>query len=239
MQNFAFTFRAFLVLAIVSSNLNAFSPGPKEAGVAFTGAMLENPRQHAEELIKCFSYLEIDSFVSQENAEGMLLLANAYASQYICNKESYAFDKELYRVKSIDIVFTKYPYHKKDWLTNYYDLLAWRLMELFAIDSTLNSADIEWRLVLQTKGKTAVAAKELFHGIAITLEPIQVLTEELPPTTGNLENSIPSGIQNGGFLMKEDRDPQYFRSPQAAEPIPGKVLRRNMDPKKLKCPTWR
>jgi hypothetical protein len=205
----------------------------------FDGNLLENPRGYSEELLKLFSYLETDSFAMPENMSEAIVLANGYASPIISDRKSYNFDKDLFKVKRIDIVFTKYPLHKKDWLTNYYDLLAWRLKELFAIDSTLNKADIEWGLVLQVQGKTAAAAKGLFHGIVITLEPLETLTDELPPADSVREGKLPAGIENGGFIMKEDRNPTYFRSPQTAEPIPGKVLRRNMDPKKLKCPTWR
>jgi hypothetical protein len=239
MKNLLITKILFLLLFLAGSSFHGISSDLETVGERFASDILENPRMYSEELLMLFSSLETDSFAIPQNGSEAIVLANGYASPVISNRESYNFDKNLFKVKHIDIVFTKYPLHKKDWLTNYYDLLAWRLNELFAIDSTLNNADIEWGLVLQIQGKTAAAAKELFHGIVITLEPLETLTDELPPADSNRESTRPSGIENGGFIMKEDRDPRYFRSPQAAEPIPGKVLRRNMDPKKLKCPTWR
>ncbi len=220
--------------------MDAFCQPPEaEADIKeyFENELLENPRIHAEQLIAKFAYAEIDSFQLPANDSLVIMLHNGYAQADIANANDFYFDTTLYRVKHVDIVYTRYPYHKKDWLTHYDDLLSWRLQELFALDSTLNNSDISWGLLAQTRGTTARAAKDLFHGIVLHLEPL-IANALSPPATEVPVNTPPTGIKNGGFIMREDRHPDYFRSPINFEPEPGKVLRRNMDPKKLKCPTW-
>lgn len=199
--------------------------------------LLENPRIYARQLLDHFAYAEIDSFQLSPHDSLVIVLHNGYAQADIANANNVAFDTTKYRVKHIDVVYTRYPYHKKDWLTHYDDLLSWRLKELFSLDSTLNNPDIGWGLLAQTSGKTAMAAKNLFHGIVLHLEPLMV-DANVPPDDESPLKKPGVGIENGGFIMREDRNPDYFRSPINFEPEPGKVLKRNMDPKKLRCPTW-
>ncbi len=214
-------------------------PPLAEAGTKdhFGKVLLENPRVHAEQMIAKFAYAEIDSFPLAANDSLVILLHNGYAKAELANANAFYFDTTQYRVKQVDIVYTRYPYHKEDWLTHYDDLLSWRLQALFALDSTLNSPEIGWGLLAQTRGTTARTAKNLFHGIVLHLEPLIVDAME-PPADDLPVGSPPRGIKNGGFILREDRHPDYFRSPVNFEPEPGKVLRRNMDPKKLRCPTW-
>lgn len=211
------------------------SPEPEKQ---FPDSILSDPRLYGHEIVNKFQYSELETF-SKPNDSLTLVLKNGYASAIITHKDSISYPKENYRVKTIKLVYTKYPFSKEDWLTNYYDLLAWRLQELFRIDSTLNNTDIEWELIAQTSCKTASQAKEYFHGIVLDLEPIEVIAEDIPNEIEIPETKEAEGIPNGGFLFKEERNPDYYRSRLEFTPEPGKELRRNMDPKKLKCPTWR
>jgi len=211
------------------------SPEPEKQ---FPNSILSDPRLYGHEIVNKFQYSESDTFITPNDSLS-LVLKNGYASANIIHQDSISYPKENYRVKTIKLVYTKYPFYKEDWLTNYYDLLAWRLQELFRLDSTLNNKDIEWELVAQTSCKTASDAKEYFHGIVLYLEPTGVIAEDIPRELETPETKDPEGIPNGGFLFKEERNPDYYRSRLEFTPEPGKELRRNMDPKKLKCPTWR
>jgi hypothetical protein len=86
---------------------------------------------------------------------------------------------------SVDIVFTKYPLKREDWITNYYELLANRLKAIFAMDKTLNSNHVSWRLVMQTACKNESEAKSLFHGVVITYQqevPSEFSRIDIPET---------------------------------------------------------
>jgi hypothetical protein len=199
---------------------------------------MSSPRLYGHEIVNKFHYSESDRFKIPDDSLS-LVLYNGYASAIISNQDSVSFPKEKYRVTTIKLIYTNYPISKDEWLTNYYDLLSWRLQELFCLDSMLNSAAIEWELIAQTGCKTACQAKEYFHGIVLYLEPIEIIAEEIPTEIEIPETKETEGIPNGGFLFREERNPDYYRSRLEFTPEPGKELRRNMDPKKLKCPTWR
>jgi hypothetical protein len=206
-----------------------------EKQVAFTQKQLGNPRLHHEEIINRFRYTETGTFILPADSLHIVLF-NSYARARISNPESLIVDHDQYRVKKIQVVFTKYPFDKNKWLTNYYDLLGWRLTELFQLDGHLNDHDIDFEMVLQTDCTTASLARGFFHGIVVELEPVAVVSEN-PPTEHPVRVNQPP-IENGGSLIP-DRIPDYFRSPYQFEPEPGRPLRRQMDPKKLKCPSWR
>lgn len=204
----------------------------------FDAKLLDNPREKAGMLLNKFSYTETDVFAKPSDSM-TIALENGYARAPIINAEKYDYDAEQFRVSKVDIVFTRYPYNKRDWLTNYYDLLAWRLKALFELDGLLNDPSIEWGLVLQTSGITAPLAKELYHGIVLYLEPLESHPDPEIPTADIPERTQPTPIENQGFLFSEPRNPEMFRSIYRFEPEPGTEPRRNMEPSKLKCPRWR
>ncbi len=204
----------------------------------FGNDLLDNPREKSGRLLNKFSYTETDVFVKPSDSM-TIVLENGYARAPVINAKDYDYDSAQYRVNKVEIVFTRYPYNKRDWLTNYYDLLAWRLKALFELDGFLNDSYIEWGLVLQTAGKTAPRAKELFHGIVLYLEPIELHPDPEIPVADIPERTQPTPIENQGFLFSEPRNPEMFRSRYRFEPEPGTEPRRNMEPSKLKCPRWR
>jgi hypothetical protein len=95
---------------------------------------------------------------------GTKLLQMDYASYFIQNPEVWKNESHLKTIYQVDIIFTKYPFHKKDWITNYDSLLSHRIKAICALEPTINPSKIKWNLVLQTNCKTEAEAKNLFHG---------------------------------------------------------------------------
>lgn len=133
----------------------------------FSKDILDHPQKYSQEFEKLFNYNEIKIY-DQDDHPTSVILENGYTKSKIINPEKWKPYDDKIVITQIDIIFTKYPHDKEFWRTNYYDLLAARVNELINLDSTLNSADFEWNLVLQTEPNTEPEAKNLFHGIAIT-----------------------------------------------------------------------
>lgn len=204
--------------------------------VYFPSELLQHPRDFLFDFPGMFHYKEISVF-KDNPSENEVVLENGYAEFVIGNPGEIKFDRSSWAVAKVDVVFTKYPLHKEQWRTNYYDLLAWRLKALFELDPSLNNPSIEWGLILQTAATNEPDAKKLFHGIVLHLEPIaytvETTEEEYEPSQREF-----TPIENGGFLFREQRNPDMFRSRYNFEPTPGREPRRNMDPSDLKCPRW-
>jgi hypothetical protein len=135
-------------------------------GKKFTKNILEKPNDNKVIFEKSFNYKEIYKFKKDTTINNAVILANSYARYQISNAKEWKFNPAR-KVKRVDIVYTKYPFNKEDWLTNYYELLANRLKTLFLIDPTLNNSNIQWNLVLQTACKTDAETRRFFHGIVI------------------------------------------------------------------------
>ncbi len=210
----------------------------EENDMHFPEEYLENPVKYDSLLVNLFHYRETDVFDKQDRKD-VIYLENGYADANIRDVENFFIRKEAYQVVKVEVVYTKYPFHKKDWITNYYDLLARRLEELFSIDSALNSNQTEWFLISQTECKTAYEAKNMFHGIALYLEPLSETTMELPPVTEQQTKGrdLPPLIENMGFITSEEKDPDQFKSKLNFGSTG--TRKRQMDPKDMKCPTWR
>jgi hypothetical protein len=221
-----------IILSILALGLQIQA---SESGAAFQSIYLVKPRFYATEIIGRFSYAETGTFNPQEPIDNRIVLYNSYARYKISNAEMIRFDRDSLRVAKIQVVFTKYPLNKKDWRTDYYDLLAWRLNELFQLDAALNDERIEWEMVLQTDCTTDAQARRFFHGIVLYLEPLAAIAEEIPAQP---QPASPP-VENGGFLFREDYEPMIHRSPIQFEPLHGKPVRRQMEPSRLKCPSWR
>ena len=147
--------------------------GQFEGTIMFPKDKLINPIANAQWFENKIDVVYIDYFDTNYEQD-LFLLENGYALYELSNKE--LFSRLLRNVETInvDIVFTHYPVNKKDWITNYYELLANRLKELFLIAPWLNSSQITWRLVKQTNCKDGSEAQSLFHGIAVGFHPIHV-----------------------------------------------------------------
>jgi hypothetical protein len=196
----------------------------------FEAHLLNAPREHAQQLLDKFTYYETPVYLPADSL--MIMLHNSYARAGLRNAAEYAYDTTRYRVSSIEVVFTKYPFNPAHWRTNYYDLLAWRLQQLFDLDAALNDPAIEWHMVLQTAPITAAQAKSMFHGLVLTLQPLPPAFSEEPPI-----NPGRPPVENGGFLFRREINPDMYRSPLLFNPIPD-GSKRPMDASRLKCPTW-
>lgn len=229
-----------LLLAFVSHNAEANVCGELRAAERekqFDTKHLDRPQENKEWLVGHFSYHEVDTFSPKRDAL-TVHLENGYAQARFRHPEVYTPYRSGYRVKKVKIVFTKYPYHKEDWRTNYYDLLAWRLQALFDLDSLLNDASAEWSLVLQTSGKTEPAAKNLFHGIVLQLKPMAHSPEVAPPYDRVTTRVLPEPIQRKGWTLQRKLSPDFHRSRFILRPQLPPRQQRNMQPSDLECPTW-
>lgn len=139
----------------------------------FPLAILKNPIGNAQWFDSTLKVLEIPYF-SKNQSGNFVLLENGYALYELHDVAALLSHRKFVKPVSIDIIFSKYPVRKDDWITNYYQLLADRLLSLFAIDSSLNSNDINWRIVYQTACATEAEAINLFHGIQIGFEEVNL-----------------------------------------------------------------
>ena len=143
----------------------------------FSNDILEHPRNYGEKFEKLFNLNETPSFDPEED-EDKVILENGYTRSIIKNPEDWhPYNKHIV-VTQIDVIYTKYPKNKDFWRTNYYDLLARRIQELFKLDSSLNSADFEWNIILQTDCNSEMEAKNMFHGISITYFELEDMLDE-------------------------------------------------------------
>lgn len=157
--NFQFLFLMFIILT---------SPHIGNAqDKKFSKAMLENPKAFASTFEKIFNVNEVPIY-NQSASLNRVILENGYVQSKIVNPKNWSLKGNKVVVTQIDFIFTKYPKNKEFWLTNYYELLANRVSELLALDSTLNSSNFEWNIILQTDCNNESEAKKMFHGIAIT-----------------------------------------------------------------------
>lgn len=103
-----------------------------------------------------------------ENNGREVKLNMGYAQHRIHNPEAWHNPDHQKVVYEIDLVFTRYPLKKKDWITNYDTLLNDRLREIGKLDPRfLRNSFIKWHFILQTSCVTESEAKRMFHGIVL------------------------------------------------------------------------
>lgn len=171
----------------------------------FDTRWLEQPHNYITELETCFEYSEIESYQPEESIY-VCFLKNGYAQANFENPEKWITNVANRRVLEITIVFSKYPYFKDDWITNYYALLSRRLVMLFRLDPTLNSAKIKWKLLVQTHCKTEEDAQKLLHGIEIRSEYFSLEEKENNKATAKSDNQ--SRITRPDSLLNHQSDQQ-------------------------------
>jgi hypothetical protein len=132
----------------------------------FAEDVINNPKKYGEHFEQLFNLNEIGTYDTTPT-KGKVILENGYTKSKIKNRKDWTPYRKNIVVTQIDVIYTKYPVNKEFWRTNYYELLARRIKELFNLDSTLNSSDFEWNIILQTDCKTEADAKKMFHGISI------------------------------------------------------------------------
>lgn len=214
----------FRVLLLFS----AFLQLSLSAQVKFNPVWLENPLQYTVELDQQFEYIEIPVFKMPE--KGFFKeLENGYAKADFVNPSKWKAGLVNIKVSQIDIVFTKYPFKKQDWITNYHALLSERLKVLFALDPSLNDSSVEYRLVLQTDCKTEEQTKTFYHGIVIYFNLIEADTKA---SNKQLHQNISTKGNHPEYLQI---DYDYVRKPQ--QKIKAKKKEKKAAPKQ-DCPDF-
>lgn len=106
--------------------------------------------------------------VYEQPAGKAVALQMSYASPSIRNLEDWQNEDRQKVVYEIDLVFTRYPYHRQEWITDYDWLLEARLQAISQLDpSFVRNKFVKWRYVLQTSCETEPEAKQLFHGVVL------------------------------------------------------------------------
>jgi len=166
------------ILTIIFVVINTIYLHGQDQTLQFNPKYLESPILHSNWYD---SSLKVEYITSYNNSldSSSCLLVNGYADYRIQNPNDYLSKVKNYDVSKIDILFTDYPKRKEDWITNYYELLANRVKELFVIDPSLKTKLIEWKLVLQTDCNTGNKAKKMKHGLIIYFTPKKVTEETL------------------------------------------------------------
>lgn len=178
----------------------------------FSEAVLSNPMQNAFWFDSCIILEEIPVFVCSDS-NLYVMVENGYSIYNLKQPEVLMQRREFTKPASISIVYTKYPLKKEDWVTNYYELLANRLKELFTVDSSLNDNSITWRFIMQTEGKTEDEAIKLFHGIFISYQ-----NEYLSPLASILSKPLLVGM--GNTIKETPCMFDYTRITETISPIP-------------------
>lgn len=146
-----------------------------------------------------FSISEIEAY-KQTDSDDVVFLENGYARSAIANPNVWRKLMNENRAVEINLIYTKYPRNKQLWRTNYRGLMMDRLKSLFAIDSSLNSNEIEWNIVLQTSCRTEPEAMKMLHGIEIVFEPkppataVSEISDSLNLTADTLPLNQPQGL---------------------------------------------
>lgn len=132
----------------------------------FSDRMLEKPSLYTSEIESIFKVSETKK-VYTKNLKDMVVLENGYAQYKLKNAKDWLMLREEYQAHTLDVVYTKYPKDREFWLTDYHELLAKRLKELFKYDSSLNDVNIKFNIILQTACETQDEARAMFHGFII------------------------------------------------------------------------
>ncbi len=214
--------RVSIILILINLiSINSYAQAKK-----FTVDMLNNPTKYEKSFEKLFNLNEIDVYDTSPT-KGKVILKNSYARSKIYNPEDWEPYRKNIVVTQIDVVYTKYPRNKEFWRTNYYSLLAKRVKTLFALDSSLNSADFEWNIKYQTSSTTEEETKKMFHGICIhyfeisdfenteiTKESPETPVKEMPGYSLKVNNYIRSqgGIGDSMVYSVFDNHPEWKNS---------------------------
>lgn len=136
-----------------------------EKELLFAVDKLEHPIENSKWLDTIIPTVYIDKYNPVEIRT--ITLANGYALFALKPSAKFPLLGNGLVPVEVDIVYTHYPVSKDDWRTNYYELMANRIRELIGLDSSLNSPQVQWRLVKQTRCANEFEAQRLFHGVVI------------------------------------------------------------------------
>jgi len=212
----------FALALMLSLNLDAQQTQKK-----FSKEMLDDPVSVGQQFERKFNLMTVSKFVT-DSFLNFVLLENGYSKSRIINPSVWPPKEKKYKVVEIQVIYSQYPRNKDFWLTNYHRLLADRLKELFALDSSLNDKSIEWTMVLQTDCKSESEAEKMRHGIAIYYAPI---VEDTFPPKPILFNSSDSINYSKGYveLKRFDKENIFAKERRESDSTAYKVLDRHKE----------
>jgi hypothetical protein len=97
------------------------------------------------------------------------VLKMEYAKSGISNGKDWTKDHREKIVQKVDLVYTKYPKDKKDWITPYDSLLHRRIREVRRLVPEITDTT-QWNIILQTNCTDEDSAKKMFHGAVVYFE---------------------------------------------------------------------
>lgn len=132
-------------------------------------------------------------------------LSMAYADHVVKNEVDWADSGKI--ITGVDLVFTKYPAKKEDWITNYDSLLKFRIRMLESLAPQLkDNPAVKWNFILQTDCKNESEAKNLFHGAVIYFKneeikkPVEIVKEASKPLPKPVLAEIPVTCSLGDMV---------------------------------------
>lgn len=211
--------------------VSVFTFGISAQGIQkFSKELLDNPGAAGKQFERKFNSMTISKF-APDSFLNCVLLENGYAKSKIMNASKWPPKEKKYRVVEIQSVYTQYPKDKDFWLTNYHQLLADRLKELFMLDPTLNDKRIEWTMVLQTACNSEAQAQQMFHGFAIYYAP--VIEDTVPPKPRIFTRSDSVTFSKGYEDVQQFvRDNVFAKERRETDSTVFKVLNRHPEWKK-------
>jgi len=134
----------------------------------FSNDVLNNSRKYGVSVEQSFIIEETPIF-EKDTSKNKVYLTNGLRSSKYINPQSWTSISQDVKVKSITIVFSKYPIRRNGYSMNH-KLLFNRLKNLFLIDPYLNDSNIQWKIILQTHCIDDEQVSSLFHGVVIEYE---------------------------------------------------------------------
>ena len=111
------------------------------AQIKFSKEVLEQPQKEGTHFERKFNSITISKF-QPDSFLSVAILENGYSKSTIVNPQAWPIKGKKVKVVEVQIIYTLYPKDKDFWMTNYHQLLAARLKELFKLDSTLTDKKI-------------------------------------------------------------------------------------------------
>src|ERR1022692_619430 len=131
---------SFLNILLLISGISAQTRSEK-----FSKELLAHPSSSGKVFERKFNSITVSKFIP-DSFSNFVVLENGYSKSKIINPSLWPPKEKKYKVSEIQVIYTQYPKDKDFWLTNYNDLLADRLKELFLLDPALNDNRIEWTM---------------------------------------------------------------------------------------------
>lgn len=177
----------------------------------FSPELLKNPNKYGKQIEQSFNIIEVEEF-SLDSTKKQFALKNGLRSSTYVHPETWTDFNEDIEIKTIKIVFSKYPIRKNGYQMNH-ALLFNRLKNLFDIDPSLNDTLYNWEIVLQTNCKNDLQVDSLFHGVIIEYE-----------TTSNENITIETNPSNSIAIPNANSVVEVLNTIESFSDLPEEVL---------------